>query len=98
MAPAASPLALSARPSSFESDDVAAATEQTAAIQTTSTRMSIFYIKWSAPRSLSLLLFWQSQTPVEHVKALIEAGKLAEARTAIATLDSSLPEVAISTS
>lgn len=43
--------------------------------------------------SLVLLLF-ESQSPVERAKALIEAGKLTEARAAIAGLNPSLPEVA----
>ena len=40
--------------------------------------------------SLVLLLF-ESQSPVERAKALIEAGKLAEARAAIAGLNPLLP-------
>jgi hypothetical protein len=43
---------------------------------------------------VSLALLLQTQTPVESAKALIEAGKLSEARQALATADPTQPESA----
>ena len=41
-----------------------------------------------------LLLLFQTQTPVDRAKALIEAGKLAEARQALAVADPAQPDAA----